>query len=256
MSSGQNRPPINPSARTLEAAAHGMLGLQRIPFSRAPLQKFWARLAIPCTVIFVAGLFLMGSISILTRMQYNAAIKEKDPTRMKQMSMLPHRAAFKQIEEFVDELMHIPDVCWSGQASSQFQADQCSEFWNSLAMDGILASLPFLMVGVFLLWAFDMVSKIYLKVRRQIGKGQAVFSAPLVSGGRMRNDLFGWFFCFQSWVVQLPNKNTIRVYVPMREAMPIPGAQITVYGGDRRWGAVRFFGVHFTPHVAVVKGQS
>lgn len=228
------------------------IGRSDIPFGRLPSQKFWGRLMLPLTAIWIVGFLAMGSFSILSRMQFNTAVK--DPVRVKRASMLPHKAAMQQIEDFTDSVTHIPDVCWSGQAGSEFQRSQCSDFWNNLLMDGVVASLPFLLVAVFLLWAFDALAKTYLVPRKQIVQGQALFLGTLTAPPTMRNDFYGWFFCLRSLVVQLPNKSQVRVYIPLSDSVPPAGGQVQVYGGKKSWRSVRFFGVYVPPSVQVVKG--
>lgn len=253
-----NRPQAPKGSLTpqqMQSQLQNSLGYQKLPYARVPTSKFWTRIAVPAVLVLTIGFFLMGSFAILSRMSFNAEVREKDPTRIRRSSMLPHKAAFQQIEDFTDAITHIPQICWAQQASSDFQRAQCADFWNNLMMDGVIGSVPFLMLGFFLIWAFDALSKAYLRVRRQIAHGQALFSGLTTQPPLGKNDFFGWFFCFRSIVVQIKGGQQVRVYMPLYEPLPPSGIELTIYGGFRRWGSVRLFGVYYPAGVQVIKGQ-
>lgn len=202
--------------------------------------QFAPKLLIPSLMVFAFGFVLMGLAVIATR-----ATPLPGSEAAKKVTYLPHRAALQQIEDFTDRIADYPQQCPGGSQLSEYRGRQCKEIWEDLWMSGVIASLPFVFLGIFLLWAFDSSGRVYMRVRRQVIQSKIAAEGTVTNPPVGRNDWFGWFYCLRSIVVQLKNQTQVRVYMPMTDRIPPAGSALTVYGGAKKWGKPRLFGVNF-----------
>jgi len=155
---------------------------------------------------------------------------------------------------FYQRATSIPEVCWSGNAVNEFQVRQCSEFWTQLALSAGLLLVP--LVAVAFVWTIstDFLSGVYRRARKRVEAGKllgvGVVTDPAIAAG----DKFSYFFCLQVISVQLVNKQQIRVYIPLNASVPMPGQQLALFDGGRVFGARRYWGILYAPHIAVVRG--
>lgn len=153
-------------------------------------------------------------------------------------------------------LNHTPEVC-SGEsvAVNDFQRAQCSAFWDRVTTLGALAFLPFALAGVLLFFVFDLASMRYKKAHTLIrgGKAQsiAVVTEPAIAPG----DFYSWLLCLQTITVEVSPGKQLRVYLPWDESIPTPGSRFAVFNWGETFGAKRYAGILYAPHISVVQGS-
>ena len=164
-------------------------------------------------------------------------------------------AAVRLYLDVFSSLTQIPQMCVSGSIVNDFQANQCSLYWDHLIKAGGLSFLPLGIVGIFLYLSFDYLSSTYKKTRKRIEKKKAAFKGTVTHPPEGPADFYSWFFCFRTIIVETQNKNQVKVYVPLDGAAPHPGETLAVFEPIYSFGEKRHIAMVYAPHVAVVRGE-
>ncbi len=199
----------------------------------------------------------MGVLVNLPPLQYTPAIPAPIlPGVTKSVSLMPWSAAMSHFHQWSYSISNIPQVCWSGNAVSDFQRTQCQDFWIQLGWSTLFAFLPLGFVLLFLKLGLDSMQIRYKKARKLIEKGSAIAKGVVTQPAVAPNDRFGWFFCLRSISIELPNKSQIVVYMPLDDAIPLPGETLAVFDWGEHFGKKRLIGTLYAPHLAILSGSA
>lgn len=210
----------------------------------------------PAALVFFFAWYVMGAVAS------GPAVRAKTPSFRDLASQgvpakaRPGEAARIHFGNFLYVLTHVPEVCSTGEPVNELQKEQCRDFWGNLLVAGLVAGIPFGAVMVFGWLAFDSLQFVYRRARRRIEKGKAALSAriserPVV----LASDAWGWIHCLRSIEVRVQGQ-AMKVYIPEAEELPAVGQTLAIIDGGKGFGKPRFFGMVYTPHVAIVRGSN
>ncbi len=203
---------------------------------------------IPAAFFGVLGFIVTGVVSGLPefRQSNRAPASFTSPVELAQQHYVSLKA----------DLSQIPETCWNGATTNDFQKKQCDDYWSALIKRVALAVLPVFFVFFFYLPARGFFEKVYTRSRKAIEKGKVFSSGAAVpfAGESKASDFFCWFLCFKKQSVQLGNRKLVEVYFPLGAILPRPGQTVAIFELGRVLGRARYIGVLHTPHVAVVSG--
>lgn len=165
----------------------------------------------------------------------------------------PLNAAAQHYTDTLNRWLTVPDSCWPGNAVSEFQAQRCEVFWNSLTYSSLLALYPLLVAVVLLIWGLSSLSLVYRRVQKQLDHNQAHFSGTVTQPPETSEDLFSWLFCFRPTSIQIPNGHQVKVYVSLDDPAPRPGETLAVFTAGVWWGQKRYVAILYAPHVSIVR---
>jgi hypothetical protein len=164
------------------------------------------------------------------------------------------QASFNVSGEFFSHITHIPDVCY-GNAVNDFQSGQCEQFWSDVRRDGVLVFAPFILVGLFISIGLESLSKLYKRAQKKAEKGKSSLGGTVTHPPEAPGDIFSWFFCLRSTMIQLPDKQQVKVYVPVEAPSPTPGQTLVAFDMGNILGTKRHVAMLYSPHVVVVRGE-
>jgi len=164
-------------------------------------------------------------------------------------SMEPRRSVVKST---IAAWSSIPDVCWQGNAVSDFQKNECEKFWERLVNATVYSSLPLFFALVAWLASVSQFRRFYIKSRLLIEGGIALFEGVVTEPAEAPGDRFSWFYCLRPVSIQLKDRRQMIVHVPLDVPVPVPGQKLAVFKAGDFSGRKRFIGVINAPHLAVV----
>jgi hypothetical protein len=224
-------------------------------YKAPPKGLFLFRMLGPAIFAFLVGYVVMGFVSLSSEIRDNyranaAYIPSLGAGPDSVMGSASHQ--FKQITY---RLSNIPDVCFPGRAVNDFQRSQCNTFWNHTVIDTLLGAIPFVVVLVSLLIAYDLFLGLHRKSLRLLERGKADLSGIVTNPPEAPNDIFGWWYGFRSIAVQLPSKAQIRVYMPLAAPVPLPAQTLALFNVGNQLGTPRYVALLYAPHMAVIDGS-
>jgi hypothetical protein len=153
------------------------------------------------------------------------------------------------------ELFAVPELCWPGNAQSEFNQQKCGEFWVKRGWEGVVAATPFWLALIVSWLGIDSANRTYRRIRKLIRDEKAVKTATVSRPSDAWNDSFGWFRCFQSVAIDLPGGKRGKVYLPPDAPLPLPGEKVAwIELGRAANGSMRRAGFLYAPHVAIIRG--
>jgi len=209
-------------------------------------EVFFHRMVWPSAALFVFLFFLVGVV---------AQSSEFQPLDEPGVVIPFWDAATKLYRDFFNQLFQMPEVCWTGNTVNDFQAVQCERFWGKFLKLSGLASVPGLGVGFFLWLGFDSIQALNRRIRKILELGKASFTGTATKPPQASADVFSWTYCLIPIMVQLPDQTQLKVYVSRDAALPRAGETLVAFDLGRVLGEKRYFGMVYTPHVAILSAE-
>jgi hypothetical protein len=225
-------------------------------FSRPPFFLFARRILAPGLGVFLVGFICLGIVSGAQKVE---GVRTPSGTKMTpdlEVTLPPTAAAVLHLKNTAATWGELHAVCLIGNTVNDFQREQCGEIWTRIGIMTGIASLPFMLMGIFLLLSFDQFRFFYRRIDRKVEKGQGSFKGRI--RGRVRSgkfDLFAWLFCLQAVEVETTAKKVVQVYLPLDMDLPSPGQTLAVFDAGIQLGAKRLVAVIYAPHLAVIAGS-
>ncbi len=197
--------------------------MAQTPFNDIPKKLFLARMLGPALGLFLIAFFCLGP-------RYYQTLGSD-------LSQIPHSCLLR------------------GEVVSDFQRKQCRDYWNRLLSTGSIGALPGVLILGFYFIVFGSLSSTYLNARKKIEKGKVKLGGVVTDPAQGPQDLFSWFYCLRTVIIQLPDRKQMKVYVTMDAPLPHPGQTLAVLEAEEVFGEKRYLALLYTPHVAVIRGS-
>jgi len=215
------------------------------PFANRPESLFFGRIFPILGFVFVVGYFSLGSLNSTSAM----------PTRDGSLTVSTSiwQAAWNHYSETWFAWSRAPNSCRGDAAVNDYQREQCAKYWGQVSTMTAWASAPLILVLLFFFLIRGHFRVFYRRVDRRFREGKAVAAAKVLRSGSW--DWFGYFFCLRSVRVELGQGRDVRVYVPRDLPALIPGQKVALFYGGKVFGARRYVGLLYAPHIAVMAGS-
>lgn len=236
-----------------------MIGFENVPksvFLKAALFSFLPILGI--------GLILVGMISADPLFQKEDVlmnrILEKDhskasPEVRKNLTQTPITNAMEFYQKYHLYAFHFPIYCITGETQSEFQAKQCGDLLQLFIPWSLLAFSPLVLVLISIFLFHQQVSIFYQRALGEIKRGKPLVIGRVTEPPLASESLFSRLYCLQSVAVQLKTGAQVVAYLPRGVPIPLPGQKFALFDCGTRYGAKRYVGWVYAPHMVVVHGS-
>lgn len=200
---------------------------------------------IPLAVgVFFLGTLAMGPLS--QRPEFQGSGDAAHPLMM----MTP----LELYKDLFQRVTHLPEACWEGNPSSDFQAHQCEEFWARLSVQGVLAALPVGLVLIFYFIAFDRFLGFFRRCRKVMDAGKAIATGVVTQPPLAPPDPLARLFGLRCVSIELKKGVQTVAYLRVDDPNPLPGQNFAIFDLGVQFGKKRLLAVLYAPHLTVVRG--
>jgi hypothetical protein len=221
-------------------------------FDHVPTSLFKSRQLVLCGIVFLCFLLGVGLVAGYPLFINDLGIGKTG----RHLSVLTTGLRF--YSELFFSLSHLPQACVGGGTVNTLQVRQCEDFWFLLMVRGALSFIPFVVSSMVYKFGFFNLRRVYQRARSKASLGKPDLTAKVIatesSAGGETGDLFGWYFGFQTVVVESPNKQRLTVYLSAETGEPRLGETLLVFEIGMIWAQTRRVAVLYAPHIAVVRG--
>ncbi|MEN9722649.1 MAG: hypothetical protein RJB38_635 [Pseudomonadota bacterium] len=204
---------------------------------------------------YFAGFLLMGVLA--SDPQFEKQVSQHIPISPSPFSLTGSGLARAQSVHalFFHFMTHVPEPCSDdSRAQNDFQRSQCRQFWSRLQELGWIGSIPFVLSGLILFFAWDGIRNRFKKARQKIKKGKTIGLGIVTDPAEAAPDRTAWWHGLQCITVQVADGKQVMAYLPPESPMPSPGEKVSLYEWAKSGSQTQYFAVLYAPHVAVLQG--
>ena len=228
------------------------------PFrTSVPKGRFLGMIQAPGAAILALALLLAG---LFSNHPYFHDVKVKSlgeglesPGQIEFVS--PVTAAIDLVAGTLGHVVHFPEVCLPGRAVNEFQTKQCATFEERLERRAVLAAVPLILYVLFVWYALGWIEGVYRRGARALDEKKAKFGGVITDPAEAPGDLFSRLTGLRPIGVQVKAGAQIAIYLHADDPIPMPGQTFAIFELGQALGAMRYTGILYAPHLAVISAS-